>query len=126
MKADITTDDIIRTNEEVLKSRIKRSDKHEVLSYSKIRKIIDDCQTGDVDDIATCLLIRITKDHAFASGNRRTAIFVVRNYLLNNGEVLKERSVNDIQKMLKIIREKNIDAEIVKKWLQGDDTNDNK
>ena len=59
-----------------------------MLSKPKIFDVIDACKEkdGDIYDKAVVLLTGIIKGHPFASGNRRTAFIVAKDFLLNNGE----------------------------------------
>ncbi len=62
---------------------MKKSDKSELLSYSKLSSAIEKCkkENGDIYDKASALLIELIKGHPFASGNRRTALISVLDFL---------------------------------------------
>lgn len=54
----------------------KKADSFELIKFSETLKVTKECERkkGDVYDKAVVLLKGIAKCHAFASGNRRTAI----------------------------------------------------
>src|ERR1035438_6342734 len=66
--------------------KTKKADKSEVLSYTKIREVVEGCEQmeGDIYDKAAYLLKKMIKQHAFASGNRRTAFVITKHFLLSN------------------------------------------
>lgn len=65
---------------------MKKADKPVVLNKPKLFEIVEECQNtqGDVYDKAVILLTGIIKKHPFASGNRRTAFLVMKDFLLDN------------------------------------------
>lgn len=65
----------------------KRSDKHEVLDSGKIQRIVSEVKNikGGIYSQAVFLLRRITTEHAFASGNKRTALLASIFFLKSNG-----------------------------------------
>lgn len=74
---------IIKINKEAIKLwNVKKADKHEVLSYSKLRVVIENHENSNFSFLDTCvnLLVGITKAHVFASGNRRTAIMAILTF----------------------------------------------
>lgn len=70
----------------LIKIKVKKADQPKLLSYLKLQKIITDCKKlkGDFYDKAAFLLKEIIQGHPFASGNRRTALFVTLNFLKTN------------------------------------------
>ena len=67
---------------------IKKADRPEVLSKSRLVEIVEKCQDsrGDLYDKAAVLLTGIIKRHPFASGNRRTAFIVMVDFLWDNNK----------------------------------------
>ena len=66
--------------------KVKKGDKPEVLSYSKINDVVESCKKtkGNLYDKAVTLLMGLIQSHPFASGNRRTAFIVTKDFLLVN------------------------------------------
>ena len=82
-----TAEDIINYNRYVLeKIKVKKADAPKILSELKLRDIILKCKNlkGDIYDKAVALLEGLVKGHVFASGNRRTALFITIKFLLDN------------------------------------------
>ena len=80
-------DKIIEYNFLVLEFiKIKKADQSKVLSKSKLREVLEACKekNGDIYDKATVLLTGLVQSHAFASGNRRTAFVITKEFLLTN------------------------------------------
>ena len=67
--------------------RIKKADRSEVLSRAKILEVLRECEekAGEVYDKAVVLLKGLIQKHPFASGNRRTAFIVAKEFILTNG-----------------------------------------
>ena len=101
--------------------KVKKADKTEILSYQKLVDIINDCKKlqGDIYDKAVYLLKDIAKKHAFASGNRRTAFIVTKDFLLDNNADFKIVDDPEYAKVMIGIRENYyIDTEI-KNWIKN-------
>src|SRR3989338_4387332 len=66
--------------------KVKKADSPKVLSVTKIKEVLDECQKlkGDIYDKAVVLLKGLVQKHPFASGNRRTAFVVTKEFLLSN------------------------------------------
>jgi len=115
-------DEIIEYNMLVLNIiKVKKADKPEVLSREKISKVIEDCKKlrGDIYDKATLLMERIVKNYPFASGNRRTAFFVVKNFLVDNNVKF---GIKDNPKQARImlgIREGYYEPKEIKEWIKN-------
>lgn len=114
-----SVEDIVLANVKVLREiKVKKADKHEVLSREKIRKLLGRVEEvkGDVYDKATILLRELVQAHPFASGNRRTAFLVTQNFLIYNE---KELRMNNDQNayILQGIREGYYSDEEIKNWL---------
>ena len=69
--------------------KVKKADQPKVLNYHSIVHAIEDCKKldGDMYEKAVCLLKELVQRHPFASGNRRTAFIVVKEFLLENKAV---------------------------------------
>jgi len=82
-----TPEEIIEYNILVLNIlKVKKADKHGVLNYGKIVEVIEGCKNlqGNIYDKAVFLLKCSVQKHPFASGNRRTALIVIKKFLLSN------------------------------------------
>jgi death on curing protein len=115
----LTVDEIIEINKNVLREiRVKRADAHRVASRQKIEDVLRDVQEeeGDVYLKAAVLLIRLTKAHAFDSGNRRTAYASTKLFLEANGKTL---NIEVEPKVLTGIREGFYQTKEVVEWLKG-------
>ena len=116
-----TVDKIVEYNELALHFlKAKKGDKAEVLSHSKIKRAIDDCISapGEVYDKATALLRGLIQAHAFASGNRRTAFIVTKDFLLSNGAKMGVADDPSHAGVLRGIRERFYTDEEIKEWIQ--------
>jgi len=101
--------------------KVKKADKAKVLSHQKIDDAINDAKKleGDVYDKAACLLKGLIKNHAFASGNRRTAFMTVKDFLITNK---KRFAIPDDPKYAKVmvgIREGYYTNQEIKEWIQN-------
>ncbi|MBI5797678.1 type II toxin-antitoxin system death-on-curing family toxin [Candidatus Woesearchaeota archaeon] len=68
---------------------VKKADRPEILSHVKISSALKHCENfeGDLYDKAATLMKALIKNHAFASGNRRTAFIATKYFLkINNGK----------------------------------------
>lgn len=117
-----TAEKIIEFNFLILKLiKVKKADKSVVLSYGKINEIIDICkkEKGNLYDKAAILLKEIIQKHPFASGNRRTAFVVAKDFLLKNNAKF---GISDDPTQAKImigIREHFYTNEEIKEWIQN-------
>jgi prophage maintenance system killer protein len=117
-----SVDQVIVYNELCL-SRIvvKKADRHEVLSRSAITETIARAAAtlGTVYDKAATLLTGLCQVHAFASGNRRTALLVTKDFLQANGATF---AVNDDPANARIIQgisEGRYTPKDVREWLRN-------
>lgn len=101
--------------------RAKKSDKPEVLSKNKLIDVIEECKNlkGDIYDKAVVLLKGLIQKHPFASGNRRTAFIVTKDFLLTN----KARfGIKDDPKQARVmigIREGFYTDKEIKDWIKN-------
>ena len=101
--------------------KAKRKDKAQVLNHQKLRGIIGGCEKleGDIYDKAVYLLKNLIKQHPFASGNRRTAFVVVKEFLLENGEKFKIKDDPEQAKVMLGIRENYYTDNEIKEWIKN-------
>jgi death-on-curing protein len=101
--------------------KVKKSDRAEVLSKAKIYDIIGDCKEtkGDIYDKAVCLFKGLIKKHAFASGNRRTAFIVTKEFLKNNKGKFKIKNDPKQARVMLGIREGYYTDEEIKEWIKN-------
>jgi death on curing protein len=114
-----TIDELIELNRRVLgEIRVKKADRHRVLSRSGLERVIRLVgeQAGDVYEKATTLLIGLVRTHPFASGNRRTAYLATMSFLEMNG---KAATVVHNPRVLQGIREEFYTRDEIKAWLKG-------
>jgi len=115
----LTAEQLAEINRRVLKEvKVKRADSHRVANRAKLESIVEEVRglDGDVFEKATCLLVGLTKKHAFDSGNRRTAYTATKLFLEANGEALK---ADPGPRVLTGIREGFYRTEEVVEWLKG-------
>ena len=100
--------------------KAKKADTPKVMSKSAILNTIYSCEdcSGDIYDKAVCLLKGIVQKHPFASGNRRTAIIVVKEFLLTNKEKFNVEGNPEQAKVMQGIREGYYSDEEIKEWLK--------
>ena len=96
-----------------------RADKHEVLDRLKISKVllaVDSCE-GDLYDKAVVLLKGFVSEHAFASGNRRTAFVAMKYFLVNNNKKIKILDDPSNSRVMTGIREGYYSDKEIKEWI---------
>jgi death-on-curing family protein len=116
-----TTDLIIEYNILALTIiKIKKADQPKVLSIAKINYIIKACEEldGDLYDKAVFLLKSIIKQHAFASGNRRTAFIVTKEFLKENKGKFNIEDDPKQARVMQGIRENYYSDEEIKEWIK--------
>ncbi len=100
--------------------RAKRADSPKVLSRSKIEEVLEECKQkdGDAYDKAVSLLKGIIQKHAFASGNRRTALLATSYFLLSNNAKSYIEDSPDNARIMTGIREHYYSDQEIKGWLR--------
>ncbi|MBI2650351.1 type II toxin-antitoxin system death-on-curing family toxin [Candidatus Woesearchaeota archaeon] len=100
--------------------KVKKADKPEVLSYQKIVEIIENCKKlkGDIYDKAVFLIKSLVQKHPFASGNRRTAFIVAKDFLISNRAKFKIRDDPKYARTMLGIRENFYKDGDIKRWIQ--------
>ncbi|MEK6960946.1 MAG: Fic family protein [Nanoarchaeota archaeon] len=88
--------------------------------FEKVHQIIKDCHglQGDVYDKAVVLLIGLVQKHPFGSGNRRTAVIVVKDFLESNGARLGIADNPSQARILLGIREGFYSTAEIKEWIK--------
>jgi len=101
--------------------KAKKADKSEVLSYKKLADAVEDCETnkGDIYDKAVFLLKRLIQGHPFASGNRRTAFIVAKDFLLSNGGKFTIHDNPEQARVMLGIRENYYTDAEIKGWIKN-------
>ena len=101
--------------------RAKKADQPKVLIPQAILNTIEECRQleGDIYDKAICLLKGIVQKHPFASGNRRTAFVVVKEFLLSNNAVFKVKDEPSYARVMQGIRENFYKEEEIKEWIKN-------
>ena len=99
----------------------KKADKPELISKSKLIDVIEECKNfkGDIYDKAVILLKGLIQKHPFASGNRRTAFIVTKDFLLANKVKF---GIKDDPKQAKVmigIREGFYTDNEIKEWIKN-------
>ena len=100
--------------------KIKKADRPAVLSSARLDLTIKNCKElkGDLYEKAVCLLNGIIQLHPFASGNRRTAFVVTKEFLKENGGKF---NIEDDPKQAKVmlgIRENYYTDNEIKEWIK--------
>ncbi len=116
-----TTDRIIEYNLLALTIiKVKKADSPKVLSLTKLANILDDCKDleGDIYEKATFLFKSLIKGHVFASGNRRTAFIVAKDFLEQNGGKFKIKDDPTQAKVMVGIREEYYTDDEIKEWIK--------
>ncbi len=101
--------------------KTKKADKGQVLSYLKLKEMLDGCEAapGDIYDKAVFLLKNAIKKHAFASGNRRTAFIITKHFLLLNKADFNIKDEPDYARIMTGIRENYYSDPEIKNWIQN-------
>ena len=100
---------------------VKKADKSEVMSRTKISFAINECKKkeGDIYDKAAVLLKGLIKAHAFASGNRRTAFIATLDFVKQNKGKFNIKDEPHNAKVLTGIREGYYSHDDIKEWIKN-------
>ena len=100
--------------------KVKKADSPKVLSMSRIRETIEECENkeGDVFDKSAALLTGLVRKHPFASGNRRTAFLAAKYFLLENKQKFGPKDDASQSKVMLGIREHYYSDQEIKEWLK--------
>jgi death on curing protein len=115
-------DKVIENNFLILQIiKVKKADQSKVLSHSKIREIIEECENnkGDIYDKAVILLRGLIKKHPFSSGNRRTAFVTTKEFVLNNNHSFKIKDDPSYARTMLGIREDFYSDDELKYWIKN-------
>jgi|SRR3989344_6336170 len=101
--------------------KVKKADSPKVLSTVKIIEVIKECQNnqGDIYDKAVILLKGLVQKHPFASGNRRTAFIVTKEFVLSNNQKFKIEDDPNYARALQGVRENYYTDEEIKEWIKN-------
>lgn len=100
--------------------KAKKADKAEVLNRREIIEIVEGCKNfeGDIYDKAAFLLTKLIQRHPFASGNRRTAFVISKEFILNNHGIFRIKDDPKYAKVMLGIRENFYTQAEIKEWIQ--------
>lgn len=101
--------------------KAKKADQAKILSRPRLEYIVDKCKElkGDIYDKAVFLFINLIRLHPFASGNRRTAFIVAKEFLRKNGEKFKIEDSPLQAKIMMGVRESYYTDEEIKGWIKN-------
>ncbi len=100
--------------------KVKKADKSHVLNAPSLLRIISACEEkeGDLYDKAVVLLKGLIQKHPFASGNRRTAFVVIKEFIsVNKGRFGIENEPH-VAIVMRGIREGYYSDEEIKEWIK--------
>jgi death-on-curing protein len=101
--------------------RTTKADSHAILSVAKINSAIDECRNspGNIYDKAAVLMRALTKAHAFASGNRRTAFLTSKYFVTVNGGKFKVPDNEENAVVMKELREGKHTDQQISEWIRN-------
>ncbi|MDO8643223.1 MAG: Fic family protein [Candidatus Woesearchaeota archaeon] len=99
--------------------KVKKADKGQVLDMAGIRRIVSECEEkeGDLYDKAVVLVKGLVKKHPFASGNRRTAFIVTKEFIAINKGTWGIKDEPSSATIMRGIREGYYSDEEIKEWI---------
>ena len=116
-----TQKQIIGYNKLVLTQfKVKRKDVHMILDRRLINNAIQSSRVkkGDVEEKAAVLMRRLSQEHPFGAGNRRTAYFAANKMIgMNKGYLLAKKRPKQVE-LQKRIRNEEINDKGIAKWLK--------
>ena len=100
--------------------KVKRADQPKVLNHQMIVDTIEETKKteGDIYDKSVVLLKCIIQKHPFASGNRRTAFIVTKDFLLSNQKVFNIEDDPIQARAMQGIRENYYTTQEIKEWIK--------
>ena len=116
-----TVEKVIEYNVLALKLiKVKKADQPKILSRGKVSGIIEETRKaeGDIYDKAIALLKGIVQKHPFASGNRRTAFIVAKEFLVSNHKAFNIEDNPEQARAMQGIREDYYTNEEIKDWIK--------
>jgi prophage maintenance system killer protein len=119
----LSLEDVIEINKQGLEEvKVSRADRHGILmgdyGRAKIRRALGMCKSarGDIYQKAAALLIGLTNQHGFESGNRRTGYLAAVEFLDANGfEVVPAYDIE----VMRGVRARTYKRAQVAAWLKG-------
>ncbi|MBI5177087.1 type II toxin-antitoxin system death-on-curing family toxin [Candidatus Micrarchaeota archaeon] len=101
--------------------RVKKKDSHKILSTAKIASVIDECRSigGSIYLKAAVLMRGLSRAHAFASGNRRTAFLAGKYFVVKNGGRFSIPDDPNYAVILRRIREGRYSDHEIAEWISN-------
>ncbi|MBU0629014.1 MAG: type II toxin-antitoxin system death-on-curing family toxin [Nanoarchaeota archaeon] len=101
--------------------KVKKADKAQVLKPGIISNIINRCKEteGDIYDKAVCLFKGLVQEHAFASGNRRTAFITTKYFIKANKGKFGIKDDPQYARPMQGVRENYYTDEEIKEWIKN-------
>jgi len=101
--------------------KVKKADQPKVLNQRKIINILDETKKvrGDIYDKAIVLMKGLIQEHAFASGNRRTAFIVTKEFLSSNHKAFNIPDKPEQARVMQGIRENYYKDDEIKGWIKN-------
>ncbi len=101
--------------------KAKKKDRPALLSHQKLYHLLEECKKtpGDVYDKAAYLLKHLIKGHVFASGNRRTAFIVTKEFVQQNKGKFKIVDTPLLSQIMLGIREGYYTDQEIKEWIKN-------
>jgi len=101
--------------------RVKKADRHHVLSRQKIASAIGQCRSaeGGLHQKAAVLMRALVAAHAFASGNRRTAFVATKDFVLKNGGKFSIPDDPHYAGVMRGIRESGYSDDEIAEWIRN-------
>jgi len=118
-----TSEHIVEVNKQLVESmKITKAESHKLLRpVSNLDSIIKKIRRvkGSIYNKASILLVDLVRYHVFASGNRRTAFSITRQFIWRNLGEAPMPSINEAESFLMGIREGRYSYRDTEAWLRG-------
>ena len=101
-------------------TKSKKADKSLLVSKQKLSEVLELCKksNGDSYDKSIILLSGIIQKHPFASGNRRTAFVIMKDFLLTNNAKIGINGDPSFARILQGVRENYYSNDELKEWIK--------
>ena len=101
--------------------KVKKADKHQVLSYQKIISAVSKAEgtEGDLYLKAAVLMRELSRAHCFASGNRRTAFLATKDFVIRNSGKFVIPDDPDYANVMRGIREGTYSETEISEWISN-------
>ena len=99
--------------------KAKKADKAQVLNPARIVNVLSRCKAsqGDIYAKAVCLIKGLIQEHAFASGNRRTAFITTKAFIHANGGQFRIKDKPQYARVMQGIRENYYTDNEIREWI---------